>query len=385
MLFLLLIRANALKTWSSLGISKLENVLKENGMKRPTLIQEMAIPRIIQGESVILHAETGSGKTLAYLCPLAICQRPTLVLAPSQLLCEQIRQVLAMISNPMNGTNLTDIFAGESCCIVLTPKEALRQLREINTTTNQAICFVLDEADALIKPLGKYATAAAKEYRRKPPGERVIEAITQIAPKAQLVAASATVGRPLRRRLAQLFPSVILLRPSSQHDHQRAISSPLAIAAHLVLAAEKPVAALAKALNALKPHRCLIAIQDEHDADNLVFFLSRRLSNSHVTNLARTTTRCVDSDTGSCLVVAPMRLLRGLDLPRLDLVILLGRPATADDYLHVSGRAGRAGHSGIALTIAPYEDLSKVFSTWSSQLGLNFQTTSIDSLEKIKY
>lgn len=37
---------------------------------KPTPIQSKAIPKIVGGENVILHAETGSGKTLAYLLPI---------------------------------------------------------------------------------------------------------------------------------------------------------------------------------------------------------------------------------------------------------------------------------------------------------------------------
>lgn len=40
------------------------------GLKKPLPIQRAAIPRILAGESVLIHSETGSGKTLAYMLPL---------------------------------------------------------------------------------------------------------------------------------------------------------------------------------------------------------------------------------------------------------------------------------------------------------------------------
>ncbi len=38
--------------------------------KVPCLVQELALPALCNGESVVLAAETGSGKTMAYLAPL---------------------------------------------------------------------------------------------------------------------------------------------------------------------------------------------------------------------------------------------------------------------------------------------------------------------------
>jgi len=42
---------------------------------------------------------------------------------------------------------------------------------------------------------------------------------------------------------------------------------------------------------------------------------------------------------------------RGLDIPHVDLVIQLEPPKKVDDYIHRSGRTGRAGKKGVCLTI----------------------------------
>ena len=70
---------------------------------------------------------------------------------------------------------------------------------------------MLDEADALLMPLSKYATAQQKISRAAHPKEAATllqllcatTASTTPSPaELQIVAASATVGRPLRRHLA---------------------------------------------------------------------------------------------------------------------------------------------------------------------------------------
>lgn len=79
------------------GIAKL-------GWLKPTKIQEVAIPLILEGKDVLIRAKTGSGKTAAFLVPLIqkiikakqISQEQTvssLILAPTKELCHQICQV----------------------------------------------------------------------------------------------------------------------------------------------------------------------------------------------------------------------------------------------------------------------------------------------------
>ena len=65
--------------------------------------------------------------------------------------------------------------------------------------------LVLDEADALLMPLSKYATAQQKISRAAHPKEaatllQLLSPTTAPPAELQIVAASATVGRPLRRR-----------------------------------------------------------------------------------------------------------------------------------------------------------------------------------------
>lgn len=43
--------------------------LSERGVISPTPIQQAALARAYDGESLLLHAETGSGKSLAFLLP----------------------------------------------------------------------------------------------------------------------------------------------------------------------------------------------------------------------------------------------------------------------------------------------------------------------------
>jgi ATP-dependent RNA helicase DDX56/DBP9 len=96
---------DAVVTWATqeYGLDKrLVKACKKAGWLAPTLVQQSAIPLILQGKDVLCRARTGAGKTAAYLLPLLqkILDRKqggsteaavrALVLVPTNELCEQV-------------------------------------------------------------------------------------------------------------------------------------------------------------------------------------------------------------------------------------------------------------------------------------------------------
>lgn len=47
---------------------------------------------------------------------------------------------------------------------------------------------------------------------------------------------------------------------------------------------------------------------------------------------------------------------RGLDFPRVDLIIQMSPPKDCNAYVHRSGRTGRAGHEGTCITLFTLEE-----------------------------
>jgi len=60
------------------------------------------------------------------------------------------------------------------------------------------------------------------------------------------------------------------------------------------------------------------------------------------------------------ILVATDVAARGLDVPAITHVFNFGMPMRAEDYVHRIGRTGRAGRSGVAVTLAQADDRSKV-------------------------
>ena len=229
------------------------------GITQPSPIQKASIAPITSGLSCILHAQTGSGKTLAYLLPLlkrllksdgTVDMTPLqgLIVVPSK---ELAVQVAADITALLSHNNEVDSSAVELCLkttrggldkvlapiVVGTPLKILDALRASSPELIEKMNYlVLDEVDRLLTSLSKYATNDEKREARNevnPTVELVsllVKAkITANLPQMQVVAASATVGRPLRRDLYKLlqggeeFGDLTVLRPAVDEAEEKPI------------------------------------------------------------------------------------------------------------------------------------------------------------------
>jgi len=232
----------------------------------PTPIQAAVIPSIVARENVVIHSETGSGKSLAYLLPLTEQlwkhqQRQSssntqqqqqqlqraLILTPTRELAAQVAGIATALAPPgtvrlvAQATNLMSdgvkdrgegehggrrndddghknavpqIFVGSSKAILHslygdgkmpappTPKPmAMQFLQSVNY-------LVLDEVDRLlnVQKLQTRSKKTTKSKHHERPAATLTAAVERSTlGRAQIVAASATVGRPLRRELARVL------------------------------------------------------------------------------------------------------------------------------------------------------------------------------------
>ena len=232
--------------------------LKSLGIIEPSPIQKASIAPITSGLSCILHAQTGSGKTLAYLLPLlkrlsksdgSVDMTPLqgLIIVPSK---ELAVQVAADITALLSRSDELDSSAVELCLktsrggldkvlapiVVGTPFKVLDALKASSPKLIESMNYlVLDEVDRLMSSLSKYATNDEKRDARNEvnPTVELVSMIVQAKiaaslPQMQVVAASATVGRPLRRDLYKLlqggteFGDLTVLRPAILEDELEA-------------------------------------------------------------------------------------------------------------------------------------------------------------------
>jgi superfamily II DNA/RNA helicase len=228
--------------------------LRSLGISEPSPIQKASIAQITSGLSCILHAQTGSGKTLAYLLPLlkrltrndgSIDMKPLqgLIIVPSK---ELAVQVAADITTLLSKSHELDSSVVELCLktsrggldsvlapiVVGTPFKVLDALKASSPQLIESMNYlVLDEVDRLISSLSKYATSEKRREAREEtnPTVELVELLvrSKIAaslPQMQVVAASATVGRQLRRDLFKLleggeeFGDLTVIRPVVEEE-----------------------------------------------------------------------------------------------------------------------------------------------------------------------
>jgi ATP-dependent RNA helicase DDX56/DBP9 len=144
------------------------------GWISPTLIQEKAIPLILESKDVLIRARTGSGKTGSFSVPIiqkilnskesAVEQKTTaLILAPSKELCLQICKVIGDLtikcSKIVRCVNLSakgepaaqkHLLAQKPDIIISTPARILSHLNQKNIVLKESLeTLVIDEADLM--------------------------------------------------------------------------------------------------------------------------------------------------------------------------------------------------------------------------------------------
>ncbi|XP_078033421.1 putative ATP-dependent RNA helicase DDX56 [Augochlora pura] len=144
------------------------------GWLQPTLIQEKAIPLMLDGKDILIRARTGSGKTAAFTIPLiqkilmnkrSQTKQETkgLIIAPSKELCKQIhdvvisltikcsREVTAVDVSPQVDLSAQKILLTEKPDIVVgTPGRILQHLKAGNMKLKRTLeTLIIDEADLI--------------------------------------------------------------------------------------------------------------------------------------------------------------------------------------------------------------------------------------------
>ena len=139
-------------------------VITERGFENPSEIQELAIPKVLEGKDIIAGASTGSGKTLAFAAGLIKNAKKDFgvqgfVITPTRELADQITRELSDFSKHKK-LKITSVYGGvsiynqvkniESAEIVVgTPGRILDHLKRGTIDLSKVNTLVLDEADRM--------------------------------------------------------------------------------------------------------------------------------------------------------------------------------------------------------------------------------------------
>lgn len=377
--------------WDELGLCpSIRRGLQKLQFHKPTPIQKLAIPAIMEGHDVIGQASTGSGKTLAFGIPIlqhiATSRREqrcitALIVAPTRELAQQITQHLKALSASTK-VSIVSITGGMSAekqirllnyvpdVVVATPgrlwdvisgdEGILSQLKEI-------AFLVLDEADRVLQ---------AGHFQEV---QQILEALGRPEARQTLVF-SATFHRNLQSKLtngkaktSELDSSVDESLDILLHKLQFK-AAPRFINANQATQVAQAVRQCVLETKPLDKDYCLYYLLLRHPARILVF--TNSISDVHrITQLLRilkinvlslhgnkqqklrlATIERFKADPKGILVATDVAA-RGLDIPAVDTVIHYHLPITADLYIHRSGRTARGASTGLSIAICSSNEI----------------------------
>jgi ATP-dependent RNA helicase DeaD len=340
----------------------LVSALKVEGIHEATTIQEKSIPLILSKKDLIGQSETGSGKTLAYLLPMfqmiETLKRETqiLILTPTHELALQIhRQIERLVQNShvflssaviIGNVNITrqieklkekpQVLVGSSGRIL-----ELIQKRKINAQTIKAI--ILDEADRLLDDNNL----------------KTVEAVIKTTLRdRQLLCFSATITPITLERIKALAknPEFVSITPQVQ-------VAPTITHQFFLTEQRDKFEVLRKLVRIINPERALVFINKSEEikitVEKLKYHGLEAAGIHGSTEKAERRKAMHEFQSGKFrLLVASDLAARGLDIQGITHVFNVDFPEDPQLYLHRVGRTGRAGQSGLAISLINEKELS---------------------------
>lgn len=397
--------------WHDLDLSsEMIMALSKLGFSTPTLIQESAIPQILEGHDVIGKASTGSGKTLAFGIPVvekwletrpddddaqaSEAKAPTaLILSPTRELAHQLTEHIKALCNGLTTPPYIAAVTGglsvqkqqrqlaKADIIIATPGrmwEVMSSDVELNRSLKQVKFLVIDEADRLLtEGHFKEATEILGALDRQVDAKEDSE----YAPDRQTLVFSATFNKELQRKLAgkgkgglvdktesmefllkklnfrEEKPKFIDVNPQSQMAE--------GLKEGMVECAGTEKDLYLYLLLLYHPNqRTLIFTNSIHSVRRLTPLLTNLnlpaySLHSQMAQKARMRSieRFSSPKNTSSILVATDVAARGLDIGGINLVIHYHLPRTADMYVHRSGRTARASAIGSSILMCAPEEV----------------------------
>jgi ATP-independent RNA helicase DbpA len=360
-------------------------VIQELGFKKLTPIQAQSIPILLEGRDLVGQAMTGSGKTLAFALPilekLNLHGRriQALVLCPTRELCTQVAREIRKLGRRHAGLQVLILSGGSPLypqltalekgvhIIVGTPGRVLDHLNRKKLDLSEVFSLVLDEADRMLdmgfqEDMEKIMAALPKRRQTaffSATFPRTIEALSR-AYQHQAVRIVIEESERAKRDIRQLFYKVEL---------------------------ESKLKALLYVLKEYKPESVLVFCNLKTAVDELTKILcdagfSADALHGGLEQSGRDKVMAKFRNRSTRVLVATDVAARGLDVEDLDAVINFDIPPQPEIYVHRIGRTGRAGKSGLAISIGATRDQFKIKSI-EEYTGSEIRVKTIASIDNL--
>ena len=341
--------------FKDLGLSESTlKALEVKGFVHPTPIQEQSIPLLLQDDADIVgQAQTGTGKTAAFGLPLIeLLQEKTgypqaLILVPTRELAQQVSQEIIslkgdkklFVATVYGGTSITAQFKDlkKGCEIIVgTPGRVIDHINRGTLKLDRISHLILDEADEMLN-MGFV--------------EDIELVISKMPPSRRMLLFSATMPREIlgiaKRHMGQYH--------EVQIEPQKTTAE--SVDQYYVEVSERDKnEALSRLIDIEEDFYGLIFCMTKVQTDEVAQWLiehgyAAEAMHGDVAQNQREKTLSLFKKRILTILVATDVAARGIDVKDLTHVINYSLPQDAETYVHRIGRTGRAGKTGVAISL----------------------------------
>ncbi|XP_062010657.1 DEAD-box ATP-dependent RNA helicase 16-like [Rosa rugosa] len=414
------------QTFENLGLDgRLIRALNKKKILKPTPIQRVAIPLILEGKDVVARAKTGSGKTFAYLLPLlqklftasASQESSTKKLAPtaivlvptrelSQQVYKEVRSLIELCRVPLKVVQLTSnmptsdlrtALAGPPEILVSTPacvnKCLSHGVLQATSIGDSLEMLVLDEADLLlsygyeedIKALTPHIPKRCQSLLMSATASDDVEKLKKLILHNSYILTLPEVGdikdEVIPKNVEQSWISctardkllyiLSLLKLELVQKKVLIFTNTIDTSFRIKLFLEK-FGIRSAVLNSELPQNSRIHILEEFNAGLFDYLIAT--DDSETMEKKENDQKKIDSKNSKRhsklkpKADSEFGVVRGIDFKNVHTVLNFDMPPSVEGYVHRIGRTGRAYSTGASVSLVSPDEM-KVFEEIKSFLG----------------
>ncbi len=352
-------------TFEGLGLdAKLVQATDALGFTEPTPIQEKAIPVLLSGTTDLVGlAQTGTGKTAAFGLPLlqlvdsSLKYPQALIVCPTRELCMQIVNEIELFKKFVPAMKILAVYGGTSISmqirdlkrgihiVVATPGRLIDLIERKAINLEQISYVVLDEADEMLN-MGF---------------QEDIEFILQNTPQRESTwLFSATMPPQIKKVSKKYMKTPVEITVGKVNTANKNVDHQF-----FVVNAQHRYEALKRLIDFNPGIYGIIFTRTKLDAQNIAEKLTREgydidALHGDLTQQQRDRVMKQFREKALQLLIATDVAARGIDVKDITHVINFELPDDMEVYTHRSGRTGRAGNTGICMSIVHSREVGKI-------------------------
>lgn len=335
--------------------------LVELGYSAMTPVQAATLPAILQGQDVRAKAQTGSGKTAAFgiglLDGINVAQVATqaLVLCPTRELADQVSKELRRLARFTQNVKILTLCGGQPMgpqldslvhaphIVVGTPGRVQEHLRKKTLLLDALKLLVLDEADRMLD-MGF--------------SEAIDDVIGYTPAQRQTLLFSATYPAEIEQISARVQRNPLVV------EVENAQQAPAIEQRFYEARREQRPALLVAAIRHYQPSSCVVFCNTKRDCQSVFEALeahgiSALALHGDLEQRDRDQVLVRFANRSCRVLVATDVAARGLDIKELELVVNYELAFDPQVHVHRVGRTGRAGMSGVAITLCTPQEMPR--------------------------